>query len=363
MLINSFNFIFGRNFHCMNKSQNPVLIWLLTGTILVASMVSVGGITRLTQSGLSMVEWNLIMGSVPPLNQAEWEVTFEKYKESPEYQIVNYEFRLEEFKLIFWWEYIHRVLGRLIGLVFIIPFIIFMIQKRIDKPLLRRLILIFILGAFQGFLGWFMVKSGLVKDPHVSHYRLAAHLIAALTLFCLILWVALELLFKDKFENGEKPVLQKIRRLSVIGIFVLTIQIIYGAFVAGLKAGLYYNTWPKMGASWIPSEVTESISREGIISLFDNTTLVQFIHRYVGWIVALIVLLIFNQVRKHATGSNIEKGTYFLVGITIAQILLGIFTLVNQVPVVLGILHQLGALFLLGGFLFVLNRSVTIESV
>lgn len=344
----------------MSKSQNPVIIWLIVGALLVISMVVIGGITRLTQSGLSMVEWNLVMGSVPPMNEIEWQQTFEKYKESPEFHIVNYEFDLEDFKSIFWWEYIHRMLGRLIGLVFIIPFFIFLYQKRIDKPLLKKLLAIFILGAFQGFLGWYMVKSGLVKDPHVSHYRLAAHLIAALTLFSLILWTALELIFKDsKLQND--PFLNKIRNLSIAGTILLIIQIIYGAFVAGLKAGLYYNTWPKMGSNWVPSEVGHAISRDGLTSLVDNITVVQFIHRYLAWIVAIIVILIWAKVRRSLKDSDLWPGVQFLVGMTIIQILLGIFTLIYQVPISLGVIHQLGSVLLLGGFVFILQRSQSYE--
>jgi cytochrome c oxidase assembly protein subunit 15 len=340
----------------MNKSQNPVIIWLMVGALLVVFMVVIGGITRLTQSGLSMVEWNLVMGSIPPMNETEWQQTFEKYKQSPEFNIVNYEFDLEDFKSIFWWEYIHRMLGRLIGLVFIFPFFIFLYQKRIDKPLLKKLISIFILGAFQGFLGWYMVKSGLVKDPHVSHYRLAAHLIAALTLFCLILLTALELIFKDSKLKYD-PHLNRIRKLSIAGTILLTIQIIYGAFVAGLKAGLYYNTWPKMGIKWVPSEVGQAISRDGFISLVDNITVVQFIHRYLAWIVAIIVIMMWAKVRRRFKDSDLWPGSQFLVGMTVIQILLGIFTLVYQVPVSLGVIHQLGSVLLLGGFVFIIQRS------
>ena len=340
----------------MIRSQRSIIAWLIAGALLVVIMVVVGGITRLTQSGLSMVEWNLIMGSVPPLNEMEWQQTFDKYKESPEYNIVNYEFGLEDFKAIFWWEYIHRMLGRLIGLVFIIPFIIFLFQKRIDRSLLKKLIIIFLLGAFQGFLGWYMVKSGLVQDPHVSHYRLAAHLIAALTLFCLILWTALGLIYKD---NKEQKFIKykKVRILSIIGTIVLGIQIIYGAFVAGLKAGLYYNTWPKMGNKWIPSEVLNALPREGPVSLLDNITVVQFIHRYLAWIVAAIVMVLFLRVRKNIKNVELQRGSQFLLGMTILQILLGIFTLTYQVPVSLGVIHQFGSVLLLAGFIFVLHRS------
>ena len=341
----------------MKNSQNPVIVWLFAGAILVASMVVIGGITRLTQSGLSMVEWNLIMGSVPPLNEADWQISFDKYKSSPEYKIVNKHFTLQEFKSIFWWEYIHRMLGRLIGIIFIIPFVIFLIQKRIDKPLLWKLVMIFILGGFQGFLGWFMVKSGLVNDPHVSHYRLAAHLVAALTLFSLIFWITLDLIYKEKDENQRQHDFGKIRKLGIFGLTLLGLQIVYGAFVAGLKAGLYYNTWPKMGTGWMPSEVFESVSRAGLISFLDNITLVQFIHRWLGWAVFGIVIWIFIEVRKGVLNIQIAKGVYFIFAAVLLQITLGVLTLIYQVPVALGVIHQFGALLLLAGFIFLINRS------
>ena len=347
----------GGFFNYMNRTQKPIVIWLFIGAFLVLSMVVVGGITRLTQSGLSMVEWHLFMGSIPPTSEAEWLEVFEKYKDTPEFQIVNPDFDVEDFKSIFWWEYIHRVLGRLIGLVFIIPFVIFLLQKRIDKPLLKKLILILILGGFQGFLGWYMVKSGLVDDPHVSHYRLAAHLSTALLLFAFILWTSFDLIYTGKNEEGDFRIISKVRRWSILGLVVLGIQIIYGAFVAGLKAGLYYNTWPKMGLKWVPSEVGNALLREGWISLFDNITVVQFIHRYLAWIVVVFVVLIFIEIQKSAQSKNLVKGAYYLLAITIVQVALGIFTLIYQVPVSLGVIHQLGSVLLLGGFVYVLHRS------
>ena len=239
----------------MEQKHKPVVIWLFTGVVLVATLVIIGGITRLTQSGLSMVEWKLIMGSIPPLNDAQWQETFEKYKQFPEYSIVNYAFTLDEFKSIFWWEYVHRMLGRLTGLVFIIPFTIFVMQNRVDRQMLKKLLFILLLGAFQGFLGWFMVKSGLVKDPHVSHLRLAAHLITAFIVIGFILWTIFSIIKPTRYPKVDN----KLGWIIKSGFSLLILQIIYGAFMAGLKAGLYYNTWPMMGDVWLPTEVFNSI--------------------------------------------------------------------------------------------------------
>src|SRR5690606_35074911 len=205
-----------------------------------------GGLTRLTNSGLSMVEWNMFMGSIPPMNEAEWQETFDKYKQYPEYQKVNFHFSVDEFKKIFLWEYTHRFLGRFIGLVFIVPFLWFLFRGKLWPSLTFKLVIILILGGFQGFLGWYMVESGLISNPDVSHYRLAAHLITAFLTFAYTFWVALDLLYPNN-KNKQKGMGFWIWLL----LFLLIIQIVYGAFVAGLNAGMVYNTWPKMGDSWI----------------------------------------------------------------------------------------------------------------
>lgn len=236
-----------------SKSDRAIVIWLLIGAFLVASMVIIGGITRLTQSGLSMVEWKLIMGSVPPMNESEWQNTFEKYQQFPEYKKLNVNYTLSDFKSIFWWEYSHRLLGRIIGIIFLIPFIFFLATKKLSTPLIKKLLFVLALGAFQGFLGWFMVKSGLVNNPHVSHYRLAAHLITALFLFAYLFNLALTI----GWPSNTKIRIPYYSQLLKVLLAFISVQILYGAFVAGLKAGLFYPTFPTMNGVWMPIIIDE----------------------------------------------------------------------------------------------------------
>jgi cytochrome c oxidase assembly protein subunit 15 len=332
-----------------NNPHKPVVIWLLTGCIMIFLMVVIGGITRLTNSGLSMVDWKLIMGMIPPLNEQEWLETFNKYKQFPEYQQVNFMFTLEEFKSIFFWEYLHRLIGRLIGIVFIIPFIYFLIRKKLTKKLLIQCLLILSMGGFQGFLGWWMVKSGLVNDPDVSHYRLAIHLIAAFLTFGYTFWVALELIYYKR-EEPDVPYMR--RWLSTL--FVVTIiQIIYGAFVAGLNAGFVFNTWPLMGDNLIPEAV---IAMKPLwINFVDGIGGVQFVHRYLAYVVALLVIFLFYKSSKFKLNNLQLKSIKSLVAIVLLQFILGVLTLIYGVPVWLGVIHQVGAVFLLGGIVFAIS--------
>ncbi|MBL4658128.1 MAG: COX15/CtaA family protein, partial [Flavobacteriales bacterium] len=262
--------------------KRPILIWLYTGAFLVFSMVMIGGITRLTNSGLSMVEWKLIMGSIPPLSDTDWQETFEKYQAFPEYKQINSNFSLEDFKGIFWWEYIHRTLGRFIGIVFIIPFLFFLIKKWLNPSLIKQLLLMLFLGGFQGFLGWFMVASGLVENPHVSHFRLAAHLVTATIVLVYILWVAFSLNAEQTPESSAK-----VRGVTYLLIGIILLQITYGAFVAGLKAGFVFNTFPKMGSSWFPVAIT---TLEPFWTNFTQGLAgVQFVHRYLAYAVVVVV--------------------------------------------------------------------------
>ncbi len=328
----------------MNQNTNkPIIIWLFAGCFLIAAMVIIGGITRLTHSGLSMVEWKLIMGSIPPLNDVQWIETFEKYKQFPEYKIMHSHFTLADFKSIFLWEYTHRLLGRIIGLVFFIPFVIFLIQKKINKSLLKQLLLIFVWGGFQGFLGWYMVKSGLVNNPNVSHYRLAIHLVTAFGLCCYIFWVALGLMKSlDKSKENEN-----IFNWG-IGLLVLTtIQVIYGAFVAGLKAGYIHTTWPKMSGFWISPSISEAISDKGLIAIFDDPVTVQFVHRWLAFLVLGLVIFILVKTSKLDLSQRQRNAKWTLLIAVSLQVLLGIFTLLFAVPIVLAVAHQLMALLLL----------------
>jgi heme a synthase len=330
--------------------NGAVFTWLISGCVLIFITVVVGGITRLTNSGLSMVDWHLFMGTVPPMNEADWVKTFESYKQYPEYQQVNFNFTLAEFKSIFFWEYLHRMIGRLIGMVFIIPFIYFLIKKKISKSLLPKCLLILFMGGFQGLIGWWMVKSGLANNPDVSHYRLAIHLFAAFVTFAYTFWVALGL----KNENQSSPYIPSIQKGLKLLLPVLLIQIVYGAFVSGLNAGLLFNTWPKMGEHWISPAITAL--NPTYLNFFEGMAGVQFVHRYLAYAVAGIVIYLWVKGRNLKLNKPQTTGLNFLLGMVIIQFLLGIFTLVNGVPIWLGVTHQIGAFILLGGVVFSLIR-------
>lgn len=331
----------------MEKHQNkPIIIWLLTGCLLIFLMVIIGGITRLTNSGLSMVDWNPIMGFIPPLNQADWNVAFEKYKLYPEYQLVNAHFTLEEFKSIFFWEYFHRLIGRVIGLVFLLPFIYFLSKKMLPKKLFMQCLVLFGMGGLQGFIGWWMVKSGLVKDPDVSHIRLAIHLITAFLTFAFTFWVALGLMYEDKKTLDFKTL--RVILYFIFGVTVL--QIIYGAFVAGLNAGFVMNTFPKMGNQWISDSVT-ALSPTWL-NFIEGTGGVQFIHRYLAYLVVGLIVYLVIKSRKYKLSVRQKKSINILLYAVIFQFLLGVFTLILSVPIWLGVLHQLGAFLLLTAIVF-----------
>lgn len=332
-----------------NNSHTSVIIWLLTGCAIIFLMVVIGGITRLTESGLSMVDWKLFMGMVPPLNEKDWIETFNQYKQFPEYKEVNFMFTLEEFKSIFFWEYLHRLIGRLLGIVFIIPFIYFIITKKITGKLMRQCLIILGMGAFQGFLGWWMVKSGLVDNPDVSHYRLAVHLIAAFLTFAYTFWVALSLIYK----GVERPNVPFMRKWIAV-LFVLTvIQIIYGAFVAGLNAGFVKNTYPKMGDSWIADSVTAL--EPFWINFIDGIGGVQFVHRTLAHFVVGLVLFILLKANQFDLNKFQKNSLIAMLTIVFVQFMLGIFTLLYAVPVWLGVTHQVGAFFLLATVVFAMS--------
>jgi cytochrome c oxidase assembly protein subunit 15 len=337
-----------------NPAHKQIIIWLLTGCALVAAMVVIGGITRLTGSGLSITEWNLLMGAFPPVSQEEWMHVFLKYQQSPQFLKVNFNMSLPEFKAIFWWEYLHRLLGRIIGIVFIIPFLYFLVKGKFrEKALVRNLIILFLLGGFQGFLGWFMVKSGLQYNPHVSHYRLAAHLITAFMLYGFTFIFALDLMYPSTINEGSVANIKKIKVLTRVFFVVLIVQIIYGAFVAGLKAGRIYNTWPKMAGRWIPEGL------DGFhplwLNIFENLTAIQFIHRTIALVlVCLGGFIIFYSVKPE--NKTLVKPAIYIGCALLLQFLLGIFTLLYSVPLTLAALHQTGALLLFTTVLFFMHR-------
>ncbi|WP_430467724.1 COX15/CtaA family protein [Winogradskyella ouciana] len=335
----------------MKKDNKAVIYWLLIGCALIFVMVIVGGITRLTHSGLSISNYKLISGTIPPMNEVEWNEAFELYKQYPEYQKLNYGMSLEEFKDIYFWEWIHRVIGRFIGLVFIIPFVYFLIKKRLSKSTIKKSIILLIMGGFQGFLGWYMVKSGLVDRPDVSHYRLAAHLTTAFLTFAYTFWVALDLMFPNK-----KQIDKKLRNLIRIGLIVLIIQIIYGAFVAGLDAGWIHNHWPFMSEGKFIHETVYIEQNPTYLNFIEGKSGVQFVHRTLAYIVVIFILAIWYKATRNEITHWQTKGVNSLLIMVGVQFLLGVLTLIYAVPVWLGVLHQVGAFILLSCMVFTLHR-------
>jgi cytochrome c oxidase assembly protein subunit 15 len=314
-------------------------------------MVVIGGITRLTHSGLSISNYKLISGTIPPMNDVEWETAFDLYKQYPEYQKLNNRFSLQDFKDIYFWEWLHRFIGRMIGLVFFLPFLYFLIRKQLTKSTIKKSIILLGLGAFQGFLGWYMVKSGLVDNPDVSHYRLAAHLTTAFITFAYTFWVALDLIFPQK-----KTINTRLRNFIRIGLAVLLLQIIYGAFVAGLDAGFIHNHWPLMNDGKFIHE-TVYIEQNPIYKNFiEGKSGVQFAHRILAYIVVILIFMIWYKSKKINITSTQSKGIKALLVIVTIQFLLGVLTILLQVPVWLGVAHQIGAFLLLSAMTFTLHR-------
>ncbi|MDR9417848.1 COX15/CtaA family protein [Gracilimonas sp.] len=333
----------------MNPEYNrPVYLWLWSGVILITLMVIIGGITRLTDSGLSMSDWNLIMGSVPPMNEVEWDKAFERYKEFPQYQKLNAGMSLDEFKTIYLWEYLHRLIGRVVGIIFIVPFIWFWVKGHFDKRLLKRLWILLFLGASQGAMGWIMVKSGLVDVPYVSHYRLAIHFSLALILFAYCLWLALDVKYHSSLKKGEANAIPYKKWMYAIGT-LLWLQIIYGAFTAGLDAGYMYNSFPKMGGEWLPP--TFSALEPFVANLVENPGTVQWIHRVIGTILLTTVLSFWWKLYQSDRSSDLMKLGSSLLGVLVLQYLFGIFTVIYSVPIALGVLHQTVAVIFWGVFL------------
>lgn len=334
----------------MNKNKY-VVYWLLTGCFLIFVMVLVGGITRLTHSGLSISDYKLIHGTIPPMNEQEWQEAFDLYKQYPEYQKLNNHFGIEEFKDIYFWEWLHRVIGRFIGVVFILPFLYFLLKRKLDRPTVKKCLVLLFLGGFQGFLGWYMVKSGLVDRPDVSHFRLAAHLTTAFITFAYSLWVALDLIYPYKKEINTQ-----IRNLIRLGLVVLLLQIIWGAFVAGLDAGFIHNHWPLMSDGKLVHETVYIEQQPVIKNFYEGKSGVQFVHRYLAYIVVAFIALIWYRTRKIQRTPLQEKGLKTLLGLVFVQFLLGVLTLIYAVPLWLGIAHQIGAFFLLAAMTFTLHR-------
>ena len=335
-----------------NNPHKQIIYWLLTGCALVYIMLVIGCITRLTHSGLSITDWS-VMGTMPPLNDLSWTEHFSKYQQSPEFKIINSAMTLDEFKNIFWWEWSHRMTGRLIGFIFFGGFLYFLFTKKFTKKLLFRSIILLFVGALQGLVGWWMVKSGLVKNPNVSHYRLATHLMTALTAFAFSFWFALEIIFESPQEKEENNEGRKLFKVTLVTFIALLVQVIYGAFVAGLKAGLIYPTWPKMAGAWFPED-TILISNSFIYNFTANPAGVQFIHRTFAWIVVILITALWIRSNKLKLTKLQYRGISWVIYLTTLQIILGVFTLLYTVPVLLGVLHQTVAFMLFATFLFLL---------
>ena len=286
----------------MKKDNKKVIYWLLTGCVLIFTMVVIGGITRLTHSGLSISNYKLISGTLPPMNEAEWHEAFDLYKQYPEYQKLNNHFGLEDFKDIYFWEWLHRFIGRMIGLVFFIPFLYFIITKQLTSSTIKKSLILMALGAFQGFLGWYMVKSGLVDRPDVSHYRLAAHLTTAFLTFAYTFWVALDLMFPNK-----KDIDKRFRNLVRIGLAVLLLQIIYGAFVAGLDAGFIHNHWPLMSEGKLIHETVYTEQQPLYKNFIEGKSGVQFVHRTLAYIVVIFIIIIWYRAKQMVLTSMQHK--------------------------------------------------------
>lgn len=337
----------------LQAHDRQLAIWLLVVCALIFTMVVLGGVTRLTRSGLSMVEWSPIMGVVPPIGDEAWQQTFEKYKQFPEYQKINKGMNLDEFKSIFWFEYSHRLLGRTIGLAFLLPFLYFLFKGYIRKPLIPKLVIMFVLGGLQGLLGWYMVKSGLVDKPHVSQYRLTAHLIAALMIYGFIFWVALDLLL-GKNSLSQTSSVKRLRILGLSTTVLVTIMVISGGFVAGTKAGFVFNTFPLMAGQWLPPG--GMALSPWYMNLFENMATIQFNHRLIAMMIFMLVPFYWWLSRGVSLDAATRHGFNALLAMMLVQVTLGISTLLLVVPVWLGATHQAGALLLFAITLFLNHR-------
>ncbi len=330
------------------SDQKAIAIWLLACCATIFGMIILGGVTRLTGSGLSMVQWAPIMGILPPLNQAEWQEAFLLYQQFPEYQLKNFGMSLGEFKSIFWFEYGHRLLGRSIGMIFLLPFLFFLFRGKIEKTLTPKLITMFVLGGLQGLMGWYMVKSGLVNDPHVSQYRLTAHLGLAIIIYGYMLWVALGLLYPKINDNKQNP---SLARLALIISTIIFITALSGGFVAGTRAGFAFNTFPLMDGRLIPVGLFDLSPLWR--NFFENIVTVQFNHRVLATLLFLIIPIFWFKTGKYELQPLARTGSHLLLAALALQITLGISTLLLVVPVALAAAHQAGAIVLLTAAIFV----------
>ena len=331
------------------KINNQLSIWLIAMFIIISIMIVVGGLTRLTDSGLSITEWQLFSGLLPPLNQNDWILYFNLYKEIPEFKLQNFNMTLQEFKVIFWWEWAHRFLGRLIGLFYLIPLIYFSFKVKISKIL--DLYFIFFLICFQGFIGWYMVSSGLVDRIDVSHFRLSIHLLIAFLILSLIFWNFLKYQNYNQVDNGINSI------IPFIFLVLILIQIVIGAFVSGMDAGKIYNSWPLMGNTYFPND--NNIENLFKLSAFSDPSLVQFIHRNLAYLIGLFYVMIFFKVYKNKL-NKLYRSVNILGFFIILQIILGIFTIILGAHIYIAAVHQVSSIFLVTSsiyFFFINTRT------
>ena len=331
------------------KVNNQISIWLICMFWIISAMIVVGGLTRLTDSGLSITQWQLLSGFLPPLNNSEWIMYFDLYKEIPEFKLQNYDMTMKEFKVIFWWEWAHRFMGRLIGIAFIIPLLYFTLKIKFKK--LINLYLIFVLICFQGFIGWYMVSSGLIDRVDVSHFRLSIHLLVAFFILSLIFWNYLKINVKNNFQNTINII------FPFSFLFLVFLQITIGAFVSGMDAGKIYNSWPLMGNSIFPND--NSILNLFKLSAFSDPSLVQFIHRKLAYLIGLFYLYLLFYIYRHKK-TDLYISVNILGFFIILQIILGIFTLLYGAQILIASMHQISSIFLVASciyFLFINTKT------
>jgi len=332
------------------KINNQLSLWLIIMFWIISIMIVVGGLTRLTDSGLSITKWELFSGMFPPLNHDEWLMYFNLYKEIPEFKLQNYNMTIQEFKIIFWWEWAHRFLGRLIGIGYLIPLIYFSFKIKFSK--LLSLYLIFFLICFQGFIGWYMVSSGLVNRIDVSHFRLSLHLLIAFLILSLILWNYLKIKKINNINNKINPL------IPLIFLILIFVQIIVGAFVSGMDAGKIYNSWPLMGSSYFPDD--NDFMNLLKLSAFSDPSLVQFIHRNLAYFICLFYIIIFYKIYKDKL-YDLYKTINLLGSLILLQIILGIFTILNGAQIYIASMHQISSIFLVSSCIYFLYINTKIN--
>ena len=343
------------NFMLEENKNNNILRWLMLITLLVAMMIVIGGLTRLTDSGLSITKWDLFLGIIPPLTLENWEKTFFLYKQIPEYYLENSDMTLNEFKVIFWWEYIHRLMGRFVGIFYILPLFYFSFKKKLKKSTLISLYTILFLICIQGFIGWYMVKSGLTQRTDVSHYRLSVHLILAFIIFILLLWN----LLKYKYENTFVAYLKLPKYIPILFLIIILIQIFSGALVSGLDAAQIYQSWPLMNSSYFPDD--SDIKALFSLNSFETPSIVQFHHRNLAYLIFIFYLFILFMILRNSGYMYLRNISLLIFISLLVQIFLGILTILSGAQIILASMHQIGSIFLVTTSLILVFKNSRIN--